>query len=547
VPDIFLSYNREDTALAQAYRDALLHEGFDVWWDATLRSGETYDEVTEKALRGAKAVVVLWSPRSVASHWVRAEATIAFRNKTLVPATIEPCDKPVMFELTQTAELSHWRGEADDKAWQSFLGDVRRMVGRDQSATAEVVARPPATPGTGIPSVGVLPFTHRGGEDLEVLAEDLTEEITRELAQGWWCCQVIAAGTMAAGRGKTIEHKTLGGQLGARYLVEGKLQRSGEDARMTVQLIEVATTSMVWSQRFVRNLAELAAAPEETTASIASEIGEQIMLVERSRAMTKPGPFSGWEYALRAMAYTARLGPDSMRNAIDEARRAVEAAPDFGLAHAMLAGTLAVLVTLTDEHLEDTVNVEIHAHVKRALQLDGDNCMVLAWLVAVYRAIGDRDACLRLAERAVELYPNASGSLQMLGAAYLHLGRSTDAIATFTQLERHLSRGHLYYVALSNLGLCYLLEGQMDNAEAAFDRSLALHPDFHAALTWKAILSARRGEEQAAVATIRQLKEVEPSMSIDQHVRQIVQYPFDAERSSEHIAVLRRLWEEIGH
>ena len=67
-PDIFLSYNREDAAVAQTYRDAFEREGFDVWWDATLRSGEAYDEVTEAALRGARAVVVLWSPRSVASR-----------------------------------------------------------------------------------------------------------------------------------------------------------------------------------------------------------------------------------------------------------------------------------------------------------------------------------------------------------------------------------------------------------------------------------------------------------------------------------------------
>ena len=129
-PDIFLSYTREDVGVAQTYRDALVRAGFEVWWDATLRSGESYDEVTEATLRGAKAVVVLWSPRSVASRWVRAEATIAHRNQTLAPVMIEPCDRPVMFELTQTAELAHWRGAAEDKAWLAFLDDVRRMVGR---------------------------------------------------------------------------------------------------------------------------------------------------------------------------------------------------------------------------------------------------------------------------------------------------------------------------------------------------------------------------------------------------------------------------------
>ena len=108
MPDIFLSYNREDATRAKLFADAFMAEGFEVWWDARLRSGEEYDRVTEAALRSAKAVVVLWSKRSVDSSWVRAEATQAYRSKTLMPAMIEECVRPVMFELTQTAELSHW-------------------------------------------------------------------------------------------------------------------------------------------------------------------------------------------------------------------------------------------------------------------------------------------------------------------------------------------------------------------------------------------------------------------------------------------------------
>src|SRR6478736_4112029 len=115
MPDIFLSYNRDDQAAARRFAEAFSHEGFDVWWDVTLRSGEAYDQVTENALKSAKAVVVLWSTRSVASRWVRAEATLADRNRTLVPVMIETCERPIMFELTQTAELSRWGGEANDR------------------------------------------------------------------------------------------------------------------------------------------------------------------------------------------------------------------------------------------------------------------------------------------------------------------------------------------------------------------------------------------------------------------------------------------------
>jgi TIR domain len=138
--DIFLSYNREDAATAKRFADAFAAEGLTVWWDTALRSGEAYDEVTEAALRGAKAVVVLWSPRSVVSRWVRAEATIADRCKTLVPVTIEPCERPIMFELTQTAELSHWTGDAGDRAWRAFLSDVRGVVGRETSAPVAPVS-----------------------------------------------------------------------------------------------------------------------------------------------------------------------------------------------------------------------------------------------------------------------------------------------------------------------------------------------------------------------------------------------------------------------
>jgi len=66
--DIFLSYARQDRGVARMFAEALSDEGFNVWWDASLHSGETFDEVIEQRLREAKAVVVLWSPRSVASR-----------------------------------------------------------------------------------------------------------------------------------------------------------------------------------------------------------------------------------------------------------------------------------------------------------------------------------------------------------------------------------------------------------------------------------------------------------------------------------------------
>lgn len=140
--EIFLSYARIDQATARIFADCFAQEGFSVWWDASLHSGQTFDEVIEQNLRDAKAVVVLWSPRSVASRWVRAEATLADRRNKLAPAIIEPCDRPIIFELTHAADLTQWAGDTSDPRWRNFMQDLRRLIEADNAASVPAQAKP---------------------------------------------------------------------------------------------------------------------------------------------------------------------------------------------------------------------------------------------------------------------------------------------------------------------------------------------------------------------------------------------------------------------
>ena len=145
-PDIFISYCRQGRPSARLFAEGFAEEGFSVWWDAVMHSGETFDEVIERNLRAAKAVVVLWSPRSVASRWVRAEATQADRANKLVPVIIEPCERPIIFELTHTSDLPEWKGDRSDSGWQSLVNDLRRLVGpvKEKAAAEEKAAESPA-------------------------------------------------------------------------------------------------------------------------------------------------------------------------------------------------------------------------------------------------------------------------------------------------------------------------------------------------------------------------------------------------------------------
>lgn len=142
--DIFISYSREDRPAARHFSKCFAEEGFSVWWDATLQAGETFDEVIERELKAAKAVVVLWSPRSVQSRWVRAEATLADRSGKLVPAIIEKCDRPIIFELTHAAELADWTGDTSDSRWRAFVDDLRALIQKhsEKEAVPSRAARP---------------------------------------------------------------------------------------------------------------------------------------------------------------------------------------------------------------------------------------------------------------------------------------------------------------------------------------------------------------------------------------------------------------------
>lgn len=163
--DIFLSYARTDRPAARLFAESLAAEEFKVWWDASLHSGETFDEVIEQKLRDAKAVVVLWSPRSVASRWVRAEATLADRRNKLVPVIIEACDRPIAFELTHTTELADWEGDRSDLRWRSFVDDLKRLVHADLEEQPEQ-AHAPAAAAPSPPPPAARHALHPGSEQV---------------------------------------------------------------------------------------------------------------------------------------------------------------------------------------------------------------------------------------------------------------------------------------------------------------------------------------------------------------------------------------------
>lgn len=529
MPDIFLSYSREDQARAKLFAEAFQTQGFDVWWDVGLRTGEAYDEVTETALRTANAVVVLWSKRSVQSRWVRAEATLADRNRTLVPCMIEPCERPIMFELTQTAELGHWQGDAGDSAWRSFLSDVYRFVAKGGpapvaatasaapaavSAPALQAAAPGGKPHGVRPSVAILPFTNRSIERAdEVFAGGMGEDIASALSLGRGL-KVISLGATAAYRKNTSDLRTIGQELGTKYMLEGNVRRVGASLRVTAQLVEADNGAILWTQKFDRPLSELAELQEELVSEVAANLGVQIQKVEMERALRKPGDITAWEAVMRSWAAYARLTPESVVFSVAEARRAVSLAPDYAVARATLSMGLAILYQQTGYRDKALIDEAIQ-HAEAALKLNPNHATVLFQVVNAFGNVKRFAEALPLAERAVELNPSLIDARQALAICLNHFERYEEALVQLAEGDRLSPRTFQQILSLGHR--CWALYGlgRLDEALEVVTKFVGLDPSFRFALMTHPVFLWALGRTAEAQEAIRRVRKAEPREGLD--------------------------------
>jgi hypothetical protein len=169
VGHVFLSYAAEDAAIARLLADELMRLGVTVWWDRLIAGGAPWSQEIERALHDARAVIVLWSPASVASHFVRAEARTALERKTLIPATIEPCELPMPFGEFQSIDLTAWRATGDPVA----LDDLRQALDRVESTTMQ-----PWLDAISLTRGAALPWRVLTGSGIADYAADLVHMIT---------------------------------------------------------------------------------------------------------------------------------------------------------------------------------------------------------------------------------------------------------------------------------------------------------------------------------------------------------------------------------
>ena len=139
--DIFVSYATEDRERARSVAQALEARGWDVWWDREIPLGRLYDDAIEQALAAAGCAIVLWSKTSVASEWVRSEASEAKRRGILVPVFLDTIDPPLAFRLLQGADLTTWEPGSHHEEFEALAQRVSELLAQPRATARPIPER----------------------------------------------------------------------------------------------------------------------------------------------------------------------------------------------------------------------------------------------------------------------------------------------------------------------------------------------------------------------------------------------------------------------
>lgn len=144
--DVFISYSRANQEQVRVLAEAMVREGYDVWWDAELPPHRSYGDVITEEIATAGAVIVVWSQTAAASEWVRAEADLGRNQKKLIQASLDDCMPPMPFNQIQFAYIGDWKGDDAHPGWRKIKASLADLSGRERPARPAIHAMPAAPP-----------------------------------------------------------------------------------------------------------------------------------------------------------------------------------------------------------------------------------------------------------------------------------------------------------------------------------------------------------------------------------------------------------------
>lgn len=327
------------------------------------------------------------------------------------------------------------------------------------------------------PSIAVLPFTNMSGDpEQEYFADGMAEDIITALSK-FEQLFVIARNSSFVYKGRAVDIVQVGRDLGVRYVLEGSVRKAGDRVRITGQLINAATGSHLWADRFDGRLENVFDLQDEITASVVGAIEPTVRKAEIELARSKrPEHMGAYDLFLQALPHIYAIRPESNFQALDFLMKAIDLDPDYAPALGHASWCLVQRITRPwDAFSEDDLNLAV-SFARRVLAVGGDDAQAVVlggFTLVMLRA--DYLAGLDAVRRAINLNPGSGFVSSMAGCALVF---GDDAEAGLTLLDRAMALGpqdpsFFSYLLVAAAG--HLFSGRPDTALELANRSLALN------------------------------------------------------------------------
>jgi adenylate cyclase len=375
--------------------------------------------------------------------------------------------------------------------------------GRQQAATQAADATAPL-PLPDKPSIAVLPFQNMSGDpEQEYFADGLVEDIITGLSCIRWLF-VIARNSSFTYKGKSVDIKLVGRELGVRYVLEGSVRKGGNRVRITAQLIDTVSGAHVWAERYDRDLSDIFAVQDELTATVAGLIEPALAQAEQQRAMRKPPErLDAWEAYQRGLWHFHKYAPEENHKAIGFFRRAIALDPQFAPGHHGYALAMQWDIWHFSQRPLDEVQGIPRAEARTAVALDDKDAMAHAVLAHMMMWGGEWEAAIAQARTGVALNPNSAFVISMLGCTLCFGGHRDEAIERLHQAMRASPHDPLTWLWTLWLAAAQLFMGQYEPALEAMHQLARLRPEYPPLLKIACLAHMGRLEEaQSALAGI---------------------------------------------
>jgi adenylate cyclase len=383
------------------------------------------------------------------------------------------------------------------------------------AAGARLAARAPAFDDRR--AIAVLPFANFSGDpEQEFFADGITEDIISMLA-GWRAFPVIARNSTFTYKGKTVDIKKVGQELGVRYVLEGSVRKSGHRVRVTAQLIQADTGHHIMAERYDRDLTDLFELQDEITHAIAGAIEPELLKFERDRIAERPARSEdAYELYQRGLFHHYRQSKPDNIEAQDHFRRALAIDAQYpqataGLSIALSASAQTGWAEDRDACFEDAYNL-----AQQAITLDPryPNAHFALGLACMWTRRSERG--IAAFEEAIRFNPSFAAAHVLLGQMYLYNGRPEEAIEQAEKGIRLSPSDPRLFIWLPALAGAHYQMRHYDQAVDIGRRAWTLNRNWHAGLRYVVAGLAELDRIEEAQAPLAELKRLNSDLAFIQ-------------------------------